>query len=82
MSKQTSSTQELLSIITITYNDCAGLLRTIESLEPLLSSSLAWELIIVDSSPEKSKKVIDKLSSRFPLVYLEQEPLGQHPTAR
>lgn len=48
-----------LSIITITYNDPIGLEKTLNSLKPLALAKLEWEHIVVDSSPDKNKHLIN-----------------------
>lgn len=53
-----------LSIITITYNDPAGLEATLRSLQPLAGSSLSWEHVIVDSSPEMNEHLFSEARVR------------------
>lgn len=54
--------QPLISVITVVKNDYAGLLRTLESLVPLISNSI--EIIVVDGTVNSS------------FVLAEQEPLA------
>lgn len=68
----------LLSIVTITYNDLAGLEATVESLRPLMGSDLAWEHIVVDSSAEPSALVRREIPG-WPLVYIQEPPRGIYP---
>jgi glycosyltransferase involved in cell wall biosynthesis len=65
-----------LAIITVTYEDSAGLSATIESLKPLLCTNLRWEHIIVDGSPHLNQDVFRGLSRQWPLVYLQEPPRG------
>lgn len=65
-----------LSIITISYDDPQGLTRTIESLRPLLQSALRWEHIVVDQSPDKNNICFSKLPTDWPLVRIQENPLG------
>jgi len=65
-----------LSIVTITYNDPAGLLKTIESLKDLPQTGLDWEHIIIDASPGANAEVFAKLPSHWPLVHITEEPRG------
>jgi glycosyltransferase involved in cell wall biosynthesis len=63
----------MLSIITSTYNDPSGLLKTRLSLEALRVATFEWEWIVVDSSPTESAP---SLPSWKELVHLTQEPRG------
>jgi glycosyltransferase involved in cell wall biosynthesis len=65
-----------VSIITITYKDAQGLLKTIESLKPLMTSDINWEHVIVDSSPEINKSFISTLPASWPLIYKSTPPKG------
>jgi glycosyltransferase involved in cell wall biosynthesis len=58
----------ILSVITISYRDAPGLARTVRSLEPLAKSSIAWEHIVVDSSPEVNESSLP--DGDWPLVHL------------
>ena len=59
----------MLSIITITCNDALGLEKTLRSLQPLFTSSLKWEHIIIDSSSEINSDIRNRLPQRWPLQY-------------
>jgi glycosyltransferase involved in cell wall biosynthesis len=63
-----------LSIITISYRDADGLAATLRSLRPLIGSSLEWEHVVVDSSPEDNKRVLPDRG--WPLVHLVRPPRG------
>jgi len=63
-----------LSIITVSYNDPAGLEATLRSLRPLESTQLSWEHIVVDSSPAINKEVVKSVSTHWPLKYVEDVP--------
>jgi len=65
-----------LSIITVTYNDSDGLNKTLLSLEKLYNSSLDWEHIIIDASPELNKKIIEKYQKQSPLRHFAQAAQG------
>ena len=65
-----------LSVITITFRDASGLQKTAQSLIPLFESSLKWEHVIVDSSPELNEGVISALPLGWPLRYLKSRPEG------
>lgn len=70
-----------VSIITITYNDGAGLEKTLKSLRPLLADGRLkgeWEHIVVDSSPEINSGPLGSLTD-WPLVRLETPPRGIYP---
>jgi hypothetical protein len=58
----------LLSVITITYRDALGLAATLRSLEPLARSSISWEHIVVDSSPDLSGSILPR--SDWPLMHV------------
>jgi hypothetical protein len=64
----------MLSVITITYADPSGLASTVDSLRTLPRGD--WEHIIVDSSPELNRDVIDGLPSDWPLVHVPASPRG------
>lgn len=53
----------LLSIITVTYRDPVGLRKTLESLAPLGNSTLAWEHVIVDSSPDENAETLRRFAA-------------------
>lgn len=65
-------------MVTITYNDPAGLAFTLESLRPLSRtwSALEWEHVVVDGSPAVSCPVLDGLPAGWPLVNVEELPGG------
>jgi glycosyltransferase involved in cell wall biosynthesis len=67
-----------LSVVTITYNDAAGLHLTVESLKPLFSVRPApdWEHVVVDGSPPLSGPILNGLPAGWPLVYMERAPRG------
>ncbi len=66
-----------LSIVTATYNNPSDLLRTFVSLHPLRLSCVSWEHIIVDSSPEVTQPVIDRLDKQsWPLRRVIEQPKG------
>lgn len=65
-----------LSIITITYKDAIGLQKTLASLQPLLNSSLSWEHIVVDSSPELNVDVFRSFPAPWPLSHIQTQPEG------
>lgn len=67
----------LLSIITISYKDPAGLALTARSLGPLLGGSLAWEQIVVDGSPDENAELLQNLREKqWPLTHVPQSPRG------
>ena len=65
-----------LSIVTITYRNPAGLQKTLNSLIPLLECELVWECLVVDSAPELSGPVLERLDGRLPVRHVTQPPLG------
>lgn len=65
-----------VSVITATYRDPKGLAATIDSLRPLISSGMAWEHILVDSSPTENEPVISLLKDDWPLIRIERAPDG------
>lgn len=69
----------LLSIITITYRDPQALAATLASLMPLLESGLAWEQIVVDSSPEASAPALVPYLDRLPIRHIVQPAAGIYP---
>ena len=67
-----------LSVITVTFQDPAGLNRTLESLTPLLRENFDWEVLVIDGSPTESKPTLDRHLKAFGphLKSFEQEPTG------
>ena len=67
-----------LTVVTITYNDPAGLRATLESLTPLFGAepASAWEHVVVDGSPALSRSVLDRLPAGWPLIHVERAPHG------
>ncbi len=65
-----------LTIVTITYNDPAGLARTLTSLKPLKNASFSWEWVVVDSSAEKNQAVLSSAGQKLPLKHLLSPALG------
>jgi len=65
-----------LSIVTVTYQDPKGLDLTLSSLKSLLQSSLKWEHVLVDSSPEVTKASLKDLDPKWPLVHVQEPPRG------
>ena len=67
-----------LSVVTITYNDVAGLRLTVDSLRSLFGvwPASEWEHVVVDGSPALSRHLLDDLPPGWPLVHLEQSPGG------
>ena len=59
-----------ISIITTVHEDSDGLARTLQSLKPLLSSGLAWEHVIADSSPEYHEAVLQDSAGIWPRTYV------------
>jgi glycosyltransferase involved in cell wall biosynthesis len=60
-----------LSIVTVTKDDPSGLRATLESLAPLLSSSLDWEHIVVDGSSTELA-----VSAPWPMILRREAPVG------
>lgn len=67
-----------LTIVTITYDDTAGLGHTLESLQSLWQtpSRLHFEHVVVEAAPEWSRPALDRLPPAWPLVRVEQAPRG------
>jgi glycosyltransferase involved in cell wall biosynthesis len=67
-----------LSVVTITYNDAAGLRLTVDSLKSLFEvwPASQWEHVVVDGSPAVSRHVLEDLPAGWPLVHVEQSPGG------
>jgi glycosyltransferase involved in cell wall biosynthesis len=67
-----------LSVLTVTYNDAAGLALTVKSLQALFEAWPApeWEHVVVDSSPALSRSLLDALPAGWPLVHVEQSAGG------
>src|SRR5919108_5613652 len=70
-----------LSVVTITYRDPAGLASTSESLLPLLraDNSWTWEHVVVDSSPEENRAVLEGLPPDWPLLHVVTPARGIYP---
>lgn len=72
----------ILSIVTISYNDLPGLQKTVNSLNAwkqlAQNLSIAWQHIIVDSSPELNQTLIQSLKppNDWPLIYVVQAKSG------
>ena len=66
----------VLSVVTITYNDPAGLAETLDSLVPLLGAGVAWEHVIVDGSPASTAPALADLPAEWPLVHVVALPRG------
>jgi glycosyltransferase involved in cell wall biosynthesis len=72
-----TTTSVELTVITVTYRDPAGLRATLASLGPLARSPIAWEHIVVDSSPEETKPALAVLAEQgWPLRHIETPPQG------
>jgi glycosyltransferase involved in cell wall biosynthesis len=67
-----------LSIITVTYENPEGLSATLASLAPLRESGLAFEHLVVDSSPDRHRPVL-KAYRAHPVRHFEEPPLGIYP---
>lgn len=67
---------KICSIVTVTYKDPLGLLRTYESIRALRKDQrLEW--VVVDSSPELNREIIDRAKQeQFPLLYITSKPDG------
>ena len=67
-----------LSVVTVTYNDAAGLRLTLESLGPLFEAwpPSEWEHVVVDGSPALSRPALGSLPAGWPLVNVAQSPRG------
>lgn len=65
-----------LSIITVTYNAPEALAATLDSLRPLETAGLAWELVVVDSSPNRNASVLSGWRGREVLRHVVQDPAG------
>ena len=72
------SSPPTLSVVTVTYNDAAGLRLTLESLTPLFEvwPASEWEHVVVDGWPALSRPVLDGVPAGWPLVHVEQPPRG------
>ncbi|HEV8438208.1 MAG TPA: glycosyltransferase [Methylomirabilota bacterium] len=67
-----------LSVVTITYNDAAGLRATLDSLQPLWQAwpPAEWEHVVVDGSPDVDRPLLSDLPEGWPLLSLERPPRG------
>jgi glycosyltransferase involved in cell wall biosynthesis len=72
-----SNTTVRLSIVTVTFNDPQGLSRTLLSLREL--PGIDWELLLVDSSPEKNVPVIASIGAGLPITHLPRRATGIYP---
>ena len=75
ITQRTTTAQEnrpLLSIVTVVWNDPAGLDKTFQSLSNLFGpgaeSGPSIEHVVVDSSPDKHGEIFAKLAELYPLV--------------
>lgn len=62
-----------LSVITVTYKDPEGLAKTLASLRKV-PKQIAWESIVVDSSPQLNESILKKES--FPIQHIPSAPEG------
>jgi glycosyltransferase involved in cell wall biosynthesis len=67
-----------LSIVTISYKDPAGLLKTLHSLQSLLQDCpFSWEHVVIDHSPAINKTILAELPNNWPLAHCSSEiPTG------
>jgi N-acetylglucosaminyldiphosphoundecaprenol N-acetyl-beta-D-mannosaminyltransferase len=68
----------ILSIVTITYHDSAGLRRTLESLKYLSNLEISWEHVVVDSSPKENAPTFGSQEFKG-RVHIVAEPKGIYP---
>jgi len=68
----------MLSIVTITYKDAAGLRSTIASLR-VLAGRTDFEHVVVDGSPELNREVLESLPTAWPLRHVTLPPRGIYP---
>ena len=75
---RSNASRPRLSVVTVTYNDPAGLRQTLHSLQPLSEAWAAevWEHLVIDAAPGISRPVLDALTDDWPLIHLERPPRG------
>ncbi len=65
----------MLSIVTVTYRDTQGLIKTLSSLEKAIRKNVLFEQIILDSSPQENLMVL-KNKITWPFIHVSRPSDG------